>query len=54
MSNCMDHTGGRRRRSHKVKKSRKVKHHNKSTRKGMRRKTARRAYMKGGKRCPYS
>ena len=51
---CNLEGGRRRRRSCKVKKSHKVKHHKKSTRKGMRRKTARRAYMKGGYKCPYS
>ena len=54
MGGCNLEGGRRRIRSHKVKKSHKVKHHKKSTRKGMRRKTARRAYMKGGYKCPYS
>ena len=49
MPSCMNSVSGgrRRRRSSKVRKSHKVKHHTKSTHKGMRRKTARRAYMKG-------
>jgi len=43
---CNGQAGGRRhRRTLKPKTSRRVKHH-RSTRKGMRRKTARRAYMK--------